>query len=245
MSIQNQDAGISDWSNVNPLRNERNFRALVQHSTDTIALFDSEANFLYVTPSLQNLLGYTPEELLGLTIFGLVPAEEQAYLVEKFAAAINSPAEILTAEHHLFHKDGSLNMVESTITNWLHEPDLKAVVTNFHDISARKEAEAILVRELEQRDEEHYRFEAIVESSNDAIVGKTLNGVITSWNQAAEQLFGYMADEAIGKHITLIIPPELYHEEEEITSKLRRGEYIRHFETVRVRKDGSRVDLSL
>jgi PAS domain S-box-containing protein len=89
------------------------------------------------------------------------------------------------------------------------------------------------------------RLAAIVESSDDAIVSKTLNGVIQSWNAGAMRLFGYTAEEAIGKPITLIIPPELQQEERQILEQLKRGERIDHFETVRVRKDGRRLAISL
>lgn len=86
---------------------------------------------------------------------------------------------------------------------------------------------------------------AIVESSDDAIASKDLNGVVTSWNRSAERLFGYKAEEIIGKPITLIIPPELHQDEQTILSKIRRGEKIEHFETVRLRKDGEKIDVSL
>src|SRR5579883_2849221 len=86
---------------------------------------------------------------------------------------------------------------------------------------------------------------AIVESSDDAIVSKTLEGVIRSWNRAAERLFGYSAEEAVGQPITLIIPPERVQEETQILAKLRRGERIDHFETVRVAKSGRRIDVAL
>jgi PAS domain S-box-containing protein len=86
---------------------------------------------------------------------------------------------------------------------------------------------------------------AIVESSDDAIVSKNLDGIISSWNKSAERLFGYSAEEAIGQHITLIIPPDRRDEEIGILKKLRRGERVDHFETVRVRKDGRRLDISL
>lgn len=85
----------------------------------------------------------------------------------------------------------------------------------------------------------------IVDSSDDAIVSKTLDGIITSWNLAAERVFGYTAEEAIGQHITLIIPPDRWSEEDMIIAKLRRGERIDHFETVRRRKDGSPVELAV
>ena len=89
------------------------------------------------------------------------------------------------------------------------------------------------------------RLAAIVESSDDAIVSKNLDGVISSWNGAAERLFGYSAEEAIGKNILLIVPPDRRDEEATILARLRRGERIDHFETVRMRKDGSRLDISL
>jgi PAS domain S-box-containing protein len=86
---------------------------------------------------------------------------------------------------------------------------------------------------------------AIVESSDDAIIGKNLNGVITSWNSSAERLFGYSAEEVVGQNITLIIPPDRRDEEPKILQQLRQGERVDHFETVRVRKDGKLLDISI
>jgi PAS domain S-box-containing protein len=86
---------------------------------------------------------------------------------------------------------------------------------------------------------------AIVESSDDAIVSKDVNGIITSWNQAAQRLFGYTADEVIGKPVTLLIPPERHDEEPGILDSIKRGQSIEHYETVRRRKDGSLLDISL
>lgn len=86
---------------------------------------------------------------------------------------------------------------------------------------------------------------AIIEGSDDAIVSKNLEGIISSWNKGAERIFGYRAEEIIGQPIYTIIPPELVDEEKSILSRLRRGERIEHFETVRLRKDGTRVDVSL
>ena len=86
---------------------------------------------------------------------------------------------------------------------------------------------------------------AIVASSDDAIISKNLDGIITSWNKSAERIFGYTPEEAIGQHITLIIPPERHAEESDILDRLRRGERVDHFHTVRRRKDGSFLDVSL
>jgi PAS domain S-box-containing protein len=89
------------------------------------------------------------------------------------------------------------------------------------------------------------RLAAIVESSDDVIVSKTLDGIIMSWNPAAERILGYSADEAIGKHITLLIPPERWAEEDEVLARIRRGERVEHFETIRRTKSGRLLSLSL
>jgi PAS domain S-box-containing protein len=86
---------------------------------------------------------------------------------------------------------------------------------------------------------------ALASSSDDAIVSKTLDGTITSWNAGATNILGYQADEMIGQPITRIIPPELHQEERQILARLRRGERIQHYETIRLAKDGRRVDISL
>jgi PAS domain S-box-containing protein len=98
---------------------------------------------------------------------------------------------------------------------------------------------------LTRAEEIRLRYAAIVESSDDAIIAKTLDGVISAWNPAAEQMFGYTQDEAIGQPITVIIPPELHEEEYEILGRLRAGERIDHYETVRITKAGQRLDVSL
>ena len=102
------------------------------------------------------------------------------------------------------------------------------------DITERKRAEAATAS-----------LAAIVAFSDDAIVGKDLNGVISSWNKSAERLFGYTAEEAIGRSVTMLIPHERLHEETMILSKVKRGEPVDHLETIRVRKDGSLVEISL
>ena len=99
----------------------------------------------------------------------------------------------------------------------------------------------LLAREHEART----RLVAIVDSSNDAIIGKSLEGIVESWNPGAARLYGYSAAEVIGRHISLLAPPDRVDEPDRIIERIRRGELIAHFETVRVRKDGSSVDVSL
>jgi two-component system, chemotaxis family, CheB/CheR fusion protein len=113
-----------------------------------------------------------------------------------------------------------------------------------HEHAARAQREQQqTIAQLEQNSMAH--LAAIVESSDDAIVSKTLDGIIRSWNTGAERIFGYSADEAIGRSITLIIPPDRINEEEQILAALRRGERIDHFETTRLAKDGRLVEISL
>lgn len=110
----------------------------------------------------------------------------------------------------------------------------RRVAVIFKDITTRKHAEMLA-----------QRFAAIVESTSDAIISKTLDGIITSWNHGAERLFGYSAEEAIGKSITLLMQPEKHAEEREIIGRVGRGESVENYETIRLRRDGSTVWVSL
>jgi two-component system CheB/CheR fusion protein len=111
---------------------------------------------------------------------------------------------------------------------------IDGIVVTLIDITERKRMEAA-----------HAQLAALVESSDDAIIAKDLSGIILSWNSGAERLYGYRADEVIGKPITLLAPPELQAEEEQILRRLAAGERIEHFETVRLTRDGRRVEVSV
>jgi two-component system, sensor histidine kinase and response regulator len=113
------------------------------------------------------------------------------------------------------------------------------------DAPPRSTRKQIDLTDLEQAEETRLRYAAIVESSYDAIISKDLDGVITAWNAAAQRMFGYTEKEAIGQPIALIIPPELHDEEHDILNRLRAGERIENYETVRVTKVGECIDVSL
>jgi PAS domain S-box-containing protein len=122
---------------------------------------------------------------------------------------------------------------------------IQGAINCFHDITARRD-EAQQLREKEQHSErDALQLASIVESSDDAIISKDLNGVVTTWNRGAERLFGYTAEEAVGKSITMLIPADHLDEEPGILRRIRAGERIEHYETQRLRKDGSMVDISL
>jgi PAS domain S-box-containing protein len=101
------------------------------------------------------------------------------------------------------------------------------------------------ITERKRSEQFEKRFASVVESSDDAIVSKDLDGIIKTWNPGAERLFGYTAEEVIGKPITLLIPMDRHDEESEILSRIRRGERIDHYETLRQRKDGSLIEISV
>lgn len=128
----------------------------------------------------------------------------------------------------------------TVIVNILPLMNLRGEITGaincFYDITdfKRVDAEAAAVR-----------LAAIVDSSNDAIIGKNLQGIVTSWNLGASKVFGYSSSEIVGQSITLLIPPQRLTEEKTILDQIARGESVRHFETVRMRKDGSTVDVSV
>ena len=155
----------------------------------------------------------------GIRALAFVPIVAEGKLLGKFMTYYDRP--------HLF----AANEVELALTI---ATQLGLAIEHMRDEEARQRAE----RASQQ-------LAAIVESSQDAIVSKDLNGTISTWNEGAERLFGYKADEAIGQPVTILIPADRLQEEPDIIARIKRGERVAHFETVRRRKDGSLVDISL
>ena len=113
------------------------------------------------------------------------------------------------------------------------------------DAAARDATQTDQLTDLRDPELAPYWLSALIESAEDAIISKTLDGIITSWNKGAQRIFGYTAEEAVGKPVTMLIPADYPDEEPAILARLRAGERIEHYETVRVRKDGKRIDISL
>jgi PAS domain S-box-containing protein len=158
-----------------------------------------------------------------------LPAETPMAL----AAATGKP---IRNQHITWERSDGSRIIAKVDVDPLYGPagNLKGTLNVFEDIS-----------ESEKAEEASRRLAAIVESSDDAILGKDTNGVIMSWNQSAERLFGYRAQEIIGESVTRLIPPDRYDEESNILQRIRRGERVDHYETVRVHKDGTSVPISL
>jgi PAS domain S-box-containing protein len=151
------------------------------------------------------------------------------------ADVLRTGVSVREQEVHIERPDGSRGIALVDIEPVKDsEGNVVGAVNCFQDITARKRSEEIGLR-----------LAAIVGSSDDAIISKDLDGTITSWNGGAERIFGYLAEEIIGKPIMILIPPDRQKEEEAIIERIRRGERVDHYETIRQRKNGSLIDISL
>ena len=135
---------------------------------------------------------------------------------------------------HKFEEMGDRIMLLNAREVQNGEKDEKLILLAIEDVTEEKEAEKLRLL-----------LSSIIESSDDAILSKTLDGIITSWNKGAENIFGFSESEAIGKHISLIIPPDLYSDEDMIVSKIKKGERVLHFNTIRLAKNGRKINVSL
>ena len=181
----------------------------------------------------ERLYGYSAAETIGKSNRMVIPpdrsAEEDA-VVQRLRAGEG----VQHFETARIHKNGSRVDVAITASAIRDDGSIIGISKIARDISSRKESER-----------NGARLAAIVESSDDAIIGKDLNGVITTWNPAAERIFGYPAQEAVGQSIRLIIPESHQDEEDMILGSIKRGESVQHFETIRCRKDGSCFPISV
>jgi PAS domain S-box-containing protein len=180
------------------------------------------------------VFGYDPEEIIGESILRLIPPELH-YEEEEILCKLRAGERIDHFETTRVRKNGERFPVSVTIS-----PVRDAAG---HVIGASKIARDISDRR--KNDEIRFRLAAIVDSADDAIVSKDLNGVVRTWNGGAQRMFGYTADEMIGQPILRLMPEELRYEEDEILRKLRAGERIDHYETTRVRKNGESVQVSV
>jgi PAS domain S-box-containing protein len=208
--------------------------AIVASSEDAIIGKDLNGVITSWNAAAERMFGYTAGEAIGQPITLIIPKErrsEEDYVIGQVRAG-NSLDHYETMR---CRKDGSLIPVSLSVS-----PIRDSAGTI---VGASKIARDITTSQRLQR--EALRLAAIVASSEDAIVSKDLNGIVQTWNPAAERIFGYTAEEAIGKSITMIIPEERLPEETEVLSRVRAGLSVEHFETVRRRKDGTLIDISL
>ena len=208
---------------------EQRYRVLFEAAGDAIFVANSRDGVITAAnESASRLLDCEHKEIIGKTFGEIVSPAETAKLAAVKQRLLEGGSNL--DEWTLRRKDGSLVSVEIN-TRILPGGEWYATA---RDLSRRRQA-----------DKATAHLAAIIASSEDAIISKDLNGIITSWNRGAEKVFGYTAAEAVGKSLAILIPPSLLNEEPRILERIRRGESIEHYETVRRRKDGTDIDVSL
>ncbi len=180
------------------------------------------------------MFGYTPEEMIGQPILRLFPvrlgSEEEAILVK-----LRAGQQISQHQTHRVRKDGQEIMVSLTLSP---VRDALGEVVGISEVARD-------VTDQKLWDNARSRLAAIVDSAEDAILSKDLNGIITTWNQAAQRILGFTQEEIVGKSVLTLIPEELHSEEEGILQRIRAGQRIDHYVTTRMTKSGQRIDVSL
>jgi PAS domain S-box-containing protein len=208
--------------------------SIVQSSEDAIITKNLDGIITSWNPAAMRMFGYTSEEMVGQSVLKLIPPSlhgEEPIILAKLRAG----EQIAHFESERRTKDGREIVVSLTISP-LKDKDGRVVGVSkiVRDITYQR-----------QLDQIRFLLAAIVESSDDAIISKDLNGIITSWNRAAERTFGYSEAEIVGASILTLIPTDLRAEEEEILQKIQAGERISHYETVRLNKNGDRLEVSV
>ncbi|HJT65474.1 MAG TPA: PAS domain S-box protein [Pyrinomonadaceae bacterium] len=222
------------------------FRVTLRSIGDAVITTDTAARITYLNEVAESLTGWSHTEAVGQPlerVFKIVNEVTHAPVDNPALRALRDGIIVGLANHTvLIKKDGSECPIDDSAAPIRNEEGhVSGCVLIFRDVTAQR-----LTQQNKNRQLLTARLLAsIVESSNDAIISKSLDGIIQSWNAAAERLFGYTAAEAVGKHISLIIPPERLAEEDQIIAKLRAGQRLEHFETERVRNDGDRITVSL
>jgi PAS domain S-box-containing protein len=206
---------------------------------DAVIATDPQARVTFMNGGAETLTGWSQTEAVGrpLTeVFHILHEQTRQIHDNPALHALRAGTVVGLANHTvLIARGGTERPIDDSAAPMRgSDGTTLGAVLVFRDVSERKQAETARAR-----------LAAIVESSDDAIVSKNLNGIILTWNAGAERLFGYTAEEAVGRSITLIIPQERLDEERMILERLRRGERIDHFETVRVSKGGRQIDISL
>ena len=208
--------------------------AIVKASDDAIISHSLEGIIESWNPAAERMFGYAAAEVIGRSI-ELIVAVERREEERRLTDEVRRGGSVHHFETVGITRHGT-TLDLSLALSPLMTPggDVLGVARISRDISHEK----LNAREVA-------RLGAIVDSADDAIVSKDLNGIVRTWNRAAEQMFGYSAEEMIGRSITTIIPQDRLPEEEEVLRRIRAGQSVRHFETVRRRKDGSPVEISL
>jgi PAS domain S-box-containing protein len=214
-------------------RTRDELRVLLDSIPLLVSFVGKDGRYVRVNRAYENWFGLPQEQIEGKAVAQMLGEEAYAKIRDKIERALSG--QTVTYETEIPYRLGGHRNVRVNYVpfrNGSHE--VEGFIVCVADITEATRAEDIL-----------RRSEAIVESSDDAIVSKSLDGIITTWNRAAERLFGYAAEEIVGKSILTVIPEDRRSEEQAILDRIRRGQRVEHFETVRRRKDGGLIDVSL
>lgn len=214
---------------------EGRLRGLLELAPDAMVVVDQAGVIVLANAQAEGLFGYRPGEVLGKQVETLIPQSfRERHRGHRFNFHSKPRLRPMGEKVQLFglRKNGTEFPVEISLSP-VETADGMLVVSSIREVSERKMTE-----------ESRLRLAAIVESSEDAIIAKTVAGLIVSWNKGAEQIYGYTEAEAVGKPITIIVPPELREEENQILARLGAGERIEQYEIVRVTKSGKRIRVS-
>ena len=186
-------------------RLERRFRALIENSVEGIALRDARGTFLYLSPATATILGYEPETLVGRSWMEFVHPEDLSERAACMQEVLASPGKVVSTSFRLRHRDGQYRWIAAQVRNLLDDPSVRAIVSNYHDISAWRDAQEALRRgrdELEARVQERtaelQKLSRIIEQTADSVFVTDRQGVIEYVNPAFEELTGYSRQEALG-----------------------------------------------
>ncbi len=213
---------------------------------DAVVATDNAGKITYLNGVAERLMGWAARDAIGQPLevpFEIFNEQTRQRVENPVARVLREGHTVGLANHTILRaKDGREYPIDDSAAPIKDERgQISGCILIFRDVTERRRWEKDeAARLLAAR-----TLAAIVETSDDAIISKSLEGVIQSWNAAAERLFGYSANEAIGRHISLVIPPERIAEEDQIITNLKAGKRIDHFETERVRKDGARIIVSL
>jgi PAS domain S-box-containing protein len=209
------------------------FQAIVETTPECVKLIAPDGTLLFMnTPGLAMVGAASAEDVTGKNVYDIIAAEDRDRFREFNQRVCKGEKAFL--QFDIVGLNGVRRHMETHAAPLRHHDGTTVHLAITHDITERKQAERAALL-----------LSAIVDSSEDAIVSKDLNGIITSWNKSAERVFGYTAAESIGQSVTMLIPFGRLDEEPKILARLRRGERVEHFETVRRRKDGALIDISL